>query len=197
MFILGLTGRSGSGKGYLSDVFARYGICSIDCDRVSRDVCFPNSPCVQALANAFGKDILAPGGVLQRKKLAQKAFIDEKSTKKLNAITHPYILQTLETEIETCRLHGAKAVLLDAPTLFESGLDKQCDAIICVTSTDVARVERIVRRDAMTKEDALARLARQKSDDEFRKLCDYEIINDGIQDCEAQVKNILQQLNLQ
>ncbi len=196
MLILGLTGRSGSGKGYLSDVFARYGICSIDCDRVSRDVCAPNSPCVKELADTFGQDIIDQNGVLQRKKLAQIAFADAKSTKKLNAITHPYILQALEAEIETCRIHGAKAVLLDAPTLFESGLNQRCDAIICVTSTDEARVERIVKRDEMTKEDALARLARQKSDAEFRRLCDYEIVNDGAKDCEAQVKIIIEQLNL-
>ncbi len=195
MLILGLTGRSGSGKGYLSQVFSQYGIPSIDCDRVSKDVCAPHSACAFELAQAFGDDILE-NGVLQRKKLAQRAFVSEEKVALLNSITHPHILSALQTQIEGYRLKNCKAVLLDAPTLFESGLHRQCDVIICVTSSDKMRLNRIKMRDSLSEEDAKLRLQRQKSDAEFRALSDFEIINDGACDLATQVTQILNQLHL-
>jgi dephospho-CoA kinase len=196
VLILGLTGRSGSGKGYISELFAFYQIPSIDCDLFTQIVYAPASPCLAELARAFGSDILDENGALLRKKLAQRAFASEKTVQTLNAITHPHILRALQEKLENYRKNGCRAILLDAPTLFESGLNTQCDRIICVTSNDELRMERIILRDTLTKEDAKIRLLRQKSDDEFRALSDYEIINDGTQDCEMQVKQILKELQL-
>ncbi len=196
MLILGLTGRSGSGKGYVSELFALHKIPAIDCDRFTQTVYAPHSSCLNELAQAFGADILDENGVLLRKTLAARAFSTTEGVEKLNAITHPHILRALDGKIDLYRKNNCPAILLDAPTLFESGLHTRCDKIICVTSNDESRMERIISRDTLSKEDAKMRLLRQKSDDEFRALSDYEIVNDGIQDCETQVKRILNALEL-
>jgi len=196
MLILGLTGQSGAGKGYVSTLFAEHGIPSIDCDAVSREVCIPNAPCTLALAKEFGSDILSENGTLLRRELATRAFADEFATHRLNQITHPFILKALEEKIKKYAQNGCRALLLDAPTLFESRLDQRCDHIIAVTAPYSVRMERIRARDGLTEAQAQLRLHAQKEEAFYTSRADFIIVNEKTESCDDQVDHILKQLSL-
>ncbi len=196
MQVIGLTGPSGAGKGYICQLFASYGIPSIDCDAITKEIYLPGSPCLLALEEAFGKEILMSDGTLHRKMLAERAFSSAEATQKLNEITHPWILKAVENHVEDYRKMNFSALILDAPTLLESGLAQQCDVCICVTAPEKIRKQRILFRDALTEAQAEQRLSAQPPISVYCDACQYEIINDGQADCKAQVEAILIKLQL-
>lgn len=197
---IGICGSSGSGKGYVCSIFKEYGIAHIDTDLVYREkTVVPNSLCLKELVFAFGNEILNNDGTLNKSELAKIVFEGEgKDTKRelLNQITHKHIKIDTENIIAELEKQSIKAVLIDAPLLFESGFDKMCNFTICVTANDEIKLERIVERDRISKEKALARLVTQLSDSELRLLCDYEIKNDSSSDIQEQIALILKQENL-
>ncbi len=197
MKVIGLCGSSGAGKGYVCAIFEEYNVKYIDTDRVYRDLTQPNAPCTLELAGHFGNSILNSDGSLNRKELARLVFQDEnaeQSRKALNEISHSHIRKKTEALIEEHRAQGYPATVVDAPVLFESGFDEMCDVTICVTAPLEQKLERIIKRDNITKEQALARLSKQKSDEELRVLCNYEIKNTNGFDVREQVASILKAL---
>lgn len=199
MVVIGLCGSSGSGKGYICQLFTERGIKWIDTDKVYRDITSSRTPCIEALADIFGIEILNEDGSLNRKELSKLVFNGEKAEenrKNLNRIAHSFILMETENLITAYKLDGAKAVLVDAPLLFESGFDKMCDVTICVTAPFETKLERIMKRDNLSLDDALARLRSQLSDDELRARCNYEIDNSGNKEIDSQLDSILKALNL-
>ncbi len=196
MLILGLTGQSGAGKGYVAALFAKHHLPSIDCDAVSREVCAPNAPCTVALAQAFGSDVLDGQGALLRRELAKRAFATPEATETLNRVTHPFILDALHAKMATYEKQGCHALLLDAPTLLESGLDRQCDRIIVVTAPRALRRVRIRARDGLTEAEADLRLDAQKEEAFYLASADFVIVNDNTTDCESQVRAVLEHLSL-
>ncbi len=196
MQLIGLTGPTGAGKGYICKLFFSYGIPSIDCDAVTRQIYTPNSLCLLALSQAFGKDILNEDGTLRRQLLAQRAFTDAASTKKLNELTHPWIRKAIAETVEKYRKEDPPALILDAPTLIESGIDQSCDVCICVTAPYEVRAQRILLRDQLTKAEAELRLKAQPPLSVYQNSCTFEIVNDGVRDCREQVEKILRKLHL-
>ncbi len=202
VLIVGLCGRSGSGKGYVCDLFRRYGIPSVDTDAVYRDIVdcgYPeDNSCLFELREEFGDTIIRRGGGLDRRKLADIVFCDhnEDSLKRLNEITHKYILKRTLDLVSEFGLLGYRCVIIDAPVLFESGFDRICDHTICVTAPLEVAVLRICNRDEITPEKAKSRLAGQMSESRLRALCDMEIYNDGVSDVEEQVVNIIEYFGL-
>ncbi len=197
---IGICGSSGSGKGYVCSVFKKYGIAHIDTDLVYREkTAVPNSPCLNELVLAFSNTILNSDGTLNKSELAKIVFESENKDAKralLNQITHKHIKIDTENIISELEKQNIKAVLIDAPLLFESGFDKMCDFTVCVTANDEIKLERIIQRDKIPKEKALARLVTQLSDSELVMRCDYEIKNDASSDIQKQVALILEQENL-
>ncbi|MBE6605598.1 MAG: dephospho-CoA kinase [Ruminococcaceae bacterium] len=182
MLTVGLTGATGAGKGALCEIFEKYGIHCLDTDLVSRLVCKPGMPCTLELAKEFGEDILLKDGSLDRKALAKKVFSIEKNDallEKLNAITHKYILAYADKWLEDQRASGAKAAVIDAPVLFESGYDKKCDYIIGVTADKELRIRRIIQRDNIDTELAKKRAGLQKDDEYLKKHCSVVFSNNG------------------
>ena len=199
MVIIGLCGSSGSGKGYACAKFEKHGVAYIDTDLVYRQGVLTDSHCVNELTGYFGNGILENGAV-SKKLLAAIVFESENAEIKLarlNEITHKYIkIKTLE-RLSEYEGQGYSAVLIDAPVLFESGFDKMCDATICVTAPYEQKLERIMKRDGISKEKAEARLGAQLSDTELRKRCTYEIDNtDGV-DLDSQIDIILKDLGIE
>lgn len=190
--IIGLCGRSGSGKGYVSKIFASFGIPSVDTDKLYGEiVSMKDSPCLKELSREFGGDIITAEGTLNKKALSAIVFSDDKRLQKLNSITHKYILAETEKRIEELKNSGAKAVIIDAPVLFESGFHRLCDLCVCVTcGTDIS-VKRITQRDGIDEKSAEKRLSSQLSEKELRALCDYEIVNDDIEDPMSQVRDFI------
>jgi dephospho-CoA kinase len=181
MIIIGLTGGSGSGKGYVASLFAKAGVPSLDTDMVSRLVCMPGSDCVRELTERFGTDIIksdgVPAGNLDRAKLAAIAFADRASTDALNNITHKHILNYCRRWLCQRQEDGCPAAIIDAPQLFESGFNAECDAVVAVTADRALRLRRILERDGITPEQAELRLSRQHDEEFYRTHADYIIEN--------------------
>ena len=177
VMLVGLCGRSGSGKGYVSALFSRRGIPSVDTDAVYRTMTGPAdalSPCMIELRARFGDSVVSEDNSLNR--AAMRALVfggDAEALSDLNRITHHYILD------ETRRIADAHcAVLVDAPLLYESGFDAECARVVCVTAPEETIVARIMQRDGIGEADARRRLAAQKSVEELEGRADYVIVND-------------------
>ena len=195
MLIVGLTGPSGAGKGVVCRIFERYGVPCIDTDAVYHNLLQPPSACLDELANRFGTSILNTDGTLDRKALSALVFVPEnrEKLKELNRITHRHILSDVRRQCDTLRQGGCPVVLVDAPQLYESEFDGECDCVIAVVAPHDVCVARIMARDGMTRERAEARLQAQNSIDYFRSHADVIIENHGhIEDMESDVLALLQ-----
>ena len=192
--IIGLTGQTGSGKSTVCEILTQNGLFVIDCDKISREITAKGSPVLLKLAEKFGSDILCEDMSLNRKKLAEKAFSSKENTLLLNSITHPEITKLIEKKIKE---NLDKTIVLDAPTLFESGADKLCDKIVCVLADENIRVDRIIERDNITHEQALARISAQKDDSFFINNCDTVIYNNtGTEQLKNQIDSFLKDIGV-
>ncbi len=198
--IIGICGRSGSGKGYVSRLFSLFGIPSVDTDAVYRDIISggARTECVGELVSVFGSSIVDDEGGLIKRKLANIVFADGAADKlkMLNQITHKYILAETLRILNEYKKMGKKAAIIDAPVLFESGFDYYCDIKICVTAPEEILVERICGRDGLHEFDAKMRLSKQMSVESLREICDGEIVNDGKADIIGQIKNTVEKFEL-
>ena len=195
MKIIGLTGRTGSGKSTVCDIFRQFGIPCLDADLVSRQVVEKGTPCLFELTEYFGSEILLEDGSLDRKKLGNIAFSDEQKLNALNSITHKHINQKVLEWISEMKKSGADAVVIDAPTLFESGEDKICDTTVAVISDDKKRIDRIIFRDNITHEYANKRISAQKDDKFFAEHCQHIIYNNkSISDIKKETEQFLKKL---
>lgn len=179
MKIIGLTGPTGSGKSTVALEAVKLGFTVIDCDKEAKQVVENDLAVLTALCEAFGRDILDQNRKLDRKALAKKAFSTEQGTQKLNSITLPVIIEHISGKIDVCRASGVRKLLLDAPTLYESGADKLCDSVIAVLADKEIRKKRIIERDNLTNEQADVRLAASKPDDFYTSKTEHIIYNVG------------------
>lgn len=192
--IIGLTGATGSGKSTAADLLKELGCAVIDADVLARDALKNGSACLKQLQAVFGNDIIDENGV-NRQLLAKRAFSSPENTQLLNDITHPWIFLQMLKELKKYRELSYKYVVFDAPLLFESNADAVCAAVISVVTPMNLRLERIMKRDNITKEAAIQRMSVQHDDEFFRKNSDYII--DGEQSCEnikLRLKEILDQM---
>ena len=123
-------------------------------------------------------------------------FSDPRKLSLLNQTVFPFIAERYETVRRSYETAGCQGLLLDAPTLFESGLDRSCDCLIAVIADHKEKVKRIMARDNRTEENALRLLSNQHSDDFFRKHCQYVIDNSENDDPEKQVIDVLKKEGL-
>ena len=184
MLVIGLTGPSGAGKGEVSRLLQAQGAAIIDADEVYHALLVPPSPCLDALSEAFGAEILTPDGTLDRKRLAAIVFgepdaeIRKEQIKRLNGITHGYVLARADEILADMEARGVRAAILDAPALYESGGDKRCDLNVTVLSDRETRKRRIVLRDGLTEEEAEARINAQHPDSFYTERADTVLLND-------------------
>lgn len=171
--IIGLTGPTGAGKSMASSVALELGYKVIDCDKLARVAVEKGTDGLKSLVEVFGEDILNPDKTLNRKVLAKKAFVSSDKTELLNKTILPHIVKLVEKEAV-----GDK-ILLDAPTLFESGIDSMCDKTLAVLCDVDTRLSRIMERDGIDKENALLRIGAGKPDEFYNKNADYIIYNNG------------------
>lgn len=172
--IVGLVGPSGSGKSELAARAAGSGWFVIDADRVAREV--TNRPAIQAaLAEAFGADIL-PGGVLDRALLASRAFSSPENTERLNRTVLPTVTEAIR---EKYRQAGERPILLDAPTLLETELTDDCDAVLALLSDRPRRLARVLARDGIDPAAAEQRLDAARPDGYFLARATHVLFNNG------------------
>lgn len=194
-FILGLTGPTGAGKSAAAAGMKARGCAVIDADQLARKAVEPGSPALSELAAAFGPDILDETGALNRALLAQRAFVSSEATQRLNRITHPYIIRLTEEEIRQYAEKGVPLIVLDAPLLYESGMDRLCDAVAAVIAPKQTRLERIMRRDGISRESALLRMSAQNKDEFYTDRARYVLYADtNRQDLYRQAGKLADQL---
>lgn len=174
--IIGLTGESGAGKSLVSGILKKKGCVIIDADAVARGLTKKGSPVLGALACSFGEDILNEDGTLNRRLLAARAFSSDESKKILDGITHPEIIRICKENAEKETSKG-NTVIIDAPLLFTSGLWKICHKTVKVFAPEEIRLERIINRDSLTKEEVLLRFSRQTEETAMSENADIIINN--------------------
>lgn len=193
MKVIGLTGMSGSGKTYVSQIFASYGVHIINFDELVHHLYAGGNACTQALAEAFGTSVLTSDHAIDRKTLGRMVFSDEKRLEQLNRIVYPFVLEEYEKICTEKEAAGVRTLLLDAPTLFEAGCDRYCDFVVAVVADPATRIQRIELRDSVNAREAERRLSHQHNDLFFQQRCKYIIRNSPGQDPVPQVEQILRQ----
>ncbi len=195
MDVIGLTGGIGTGKSTVSAYLREQGFAIIDADQIARQVTEPGTPLLAELAREFGADVLTEGGVLDRKALASIVFTDVEKRKKLDSLTHGRIIQKIQEQIETCKAtKGYQGIIIDAPLLFETGLDEKCQETWLVTAKQDVRIARVCARDGMTAQEVAARIRNQMGEEEKKKRADWIIDNSGtIQGLKQQIQALLAQ----
>ena len=174
MKVIGLCGGSGSGKSTVCDFFAELGIKSINTDKLYHEIISTDSDCTKELVASFGNKVYANPGI-NRSALRDIVFSSPENLRHLNEITHKHILDGVRRRIES--EDNASGIIIDAPLLFESEFDKECDLTVCVVADEEVRVGRIVKRDGISIESARKRIASQIKDSDLIKRCNYHINN--------------------
>ena len=165
MKIIGLTGQSGAGKGTLASLFTEAGIPVVDADAVYHELLIPPSPCLNELRTEFTDAVLNADGTLNRSALAAIVFeaTDEGRARlsRLNEITHRYVIEQTLALLDEYASQGYTAAVIDAPLLIEAGLHEKCDRVVAVLAEREVRVERLMKRDGLSREQIAARLDAQ------------------------------------
>lgn len=176
MLKVGLTGGIGAGKSEVSRLLVEHGALLIDADRIAREVVAPGTPGLAAVAEAFGEDVLAADGSLDRPRLGSIVFADPEKLALLNSIVHP-LVGARSQELETAAADDA-VVIHDVPLLTENGLAPLYDVVVVVDAPPGTQLDRLVRLRGMTEDDARARMAAQASREQRREIADIVIDND-------------------
>lgn len=171
--VIGITGGSGTGKSYISGILRNEGISVFDADKIGHEIFDDSIECRNELVTCFGNEILSENRI-DRKKLGNIVFSEPELLKKLNEITHKYILRRIYNKIEACE---AKITCVDGALLIESGM--KCDALIGVIAAYDVRLRRIMERDGIEETAARKRLDAQKTDEFYINNCDFIIENNG------------------
>ncbi len=189
---IGLTGGIGSGKSTVASIFSQLGVPVFNSDFIAREL-QDNDPALKKnIQTIFGSEIYN-NGKLDRVQLAGIVFTDKNKLDQLTAIVHPAVAQVFDT---FCEVHkNANYILKEAAILFEIGDDQNLDCMLVVAAPFQLRVARVTKRDGITEEQVLKRLANQFSQDEIIKKADFVIVNDEIQMLLPQVLALHNQLS--
>ncbi|MEU5592087.1 dephospho-CoA kinase [Streptomyces sp. NPDC020298] len=176
MLTVGLTGGIGAGKSEVSRLLVEHGAVLIDADRIAREVVAPGTEGLAAVAEAFGDQVLAEDGSLDRPKLGSIVFADPEKLARLNSIVHP-LVGARSRELENAAAEDA-VVVHDVPLLAENALAPLYDLVVVVDATPETQLDRLVRLRGMSEEDARARMAAQATREKRLEIADIVIDND-------------------
>ena len=183
MKIIGVTGGIGAGKTTVSSIMREMGAEVIDADIISREVTRPGEPAWKEIVDYFGEDVLLPDKTLNRKKLASIVFSCAEKRRKLEEIIHSRVTREIKERVERLRNSGYSGiVVLDVPIPVREGFLDTADTVWVVTSPEEERIRRVMKRSGIDREDALRRIRSQLSQEEYIRLADVVIENDGDMD---------------
>ncbi|MDE0315729.1 MAG: dephospho-CoA kinase [Candidatus Poribacteria bacterium] len=199
--IVGITGGIACGKTTVSERLAEKGAIPINADEIGHQLLKADSPVIDDLVNAFGREILEESGDVSRKKLGAIVFEDKSARERLNAILHPLIIQRSRSRARQLVLEDPSCVvLLDAPLLIEAGAYDSVDLIVVVSASPEIQLQRILERShaqnrPLTESEAQARIDSQMPVSEKVKYADVVIENNGtLQELNKQVDELWDQL---
>jgi dephospho-CoA kinase len=196
--VIGLTGGIASGKSTVSMLLKQKGAAIIDADEIAKEIMQPGKPAWTEVVEHFGKGILREDGNIDRKKLAQIVFSDEKELETLNRITHPRIVEEIKRRLKSFREKNESVVVVDAALLLEIGLDLLVDEVWLVAVDEKTQIERLLFREkSMGFAEALERIRAQMPLEEKLKFAQRVIDNGGsIEETKRQVDRIWGELKL-
>ena len=196
--IVGLTGGIVGGKSTVASMFKDLGAKTIDADKLGHSVILPNKPAWKKIVKIFGKDILQNDLTIDREKLGKIVFTNQTLLKKLNEITHPEITKIIKEEMNSAKnkTHNQEKVLIiDAALIYEAKIDRFMDKIIVVYIDKDEQIKRLIKRNNLSKDEALQRVRSQIPMEEKAKMADYVIDNSSSLDkTKEQVEKIWQNL---
>jgi len=176
---IAVTGSAGSGKSLVCKRFKEIGLITLDCDIIARQVVEQGEPGFKDIIEVFGRDVLLNTGNLDRPKLRNLILNDSGMRNKMEDILHPRILEQMMLQISTADYRDIKAVVVEVPLLFESGMDKFFDVTIAVMAKDQDLVKRISERDRVKENDAKKMLSLQMPQEEKMAKADHVLFNIG------------------
>lgn len=195
MFIIGVTGPSGAGKGTFSGILVQeYGFEHIDTDQIAKETV---PEVLDQLVAYFGPQILTPEKQLDRKSLAKEAFSTPQHTQALNRITHPAILNKIQNRIEQAKEDKKVGVVIDGAALIEANVLAWCHTSVAVIAERSTRLQRIINRDQISIENAEIRLNGQKPDEYYIDKTAFTIYNNKKEELEKQTQTLMRQLGFQ
>ncbi len=178
MYIIGITGGIGTGKSTVARIFNLMGIPVLDADKISHEVTEKNGAAVEEIIQTFGENILDDDGVIDRAKLGQLVFKDKNLLDRLSAIVHRRVISTIQDEVKKMEKKKIKACVLDVPIPVKEGFLDLSDLVLVVWSRDSLRIERLVHR-GMGENEAKRRMSMQMNEEEYCRLADEVVRNDG------------------
>ena len=193
--VIGITGNSGSGKTTATEILKRLTNADvIDADKVVRELSVPGTEYLNAIKEKFSEDVFFEDGSLNRKELANKIYNNKEDLERLNSLTFKYVVQEIRKRIEES---SNNIIILDAPLLFESCLDKECTSVIGLIAPFEVKVNRIVARDGISEETAYSRINIQAKDEFYIDKADIVIENIDSNELEDKLKDALRILNIE
>lgn len=188
MKIIGITGNSGSGKSTIAKIIKKQSQgMIIDADKIAKNMTTSNTMYLKEIANTFGTEVVK-NNQLNRQKLADIVFNNAQEKEKLDKITFQYVVDEIKRQINSAK---ENIVILDVPLLFESKLNELCDYTVGVIANENEKIERICKRDCISKEKAMQRINSQPNDEFYVNNCDYIIRNSNPKQISAKVNELL------
>lgn len=189
MKIIGVTGGTGSGKSTVSQILHDLGAIIINADSIAKEVVSKGGKTLEEIAEYFGIEIVDDNGELDRRKLGHIVFNNPEKLNVLNTITHKYIAEKINEKVNSLKSDSdAGVVVIDAPIPIEYGFLDLSDTVWVVVADTKVRIKRIMERDGLSYDEALSRLKAQKKDEEYLKIADEVLVNNGnIEELEKEV----------
>lgn len=191
MMIIGLTGGIGSGKSFIAALFKKLNIPVYNSDERAKELMVSDQKIVTQLQAKFGDSVIK-NNQLDKKQIAAEIFQNKELLKWIESIVHPAVQKDFERWCFENK--DVPFVLKEAAILIESGAYKQCDKIIVVTAPKEIRIERVMQRDGLNRQQVEARMQHQMAQEELTKHSHFIIVNDGVLDVEPKVELIYNQL---
>lgn len=194
MKVIGITGSSGSGKTTLSQILnERKEVQLIDADKVVKEMSVPGTEYLNSIKETFGEEIFLEDGNLNRKLLGNKIYNDKIAREKLNNLTFKYVVNEIIERIEKSKKEDKdkQYLIIDAPLLFEAGLNKYCDYVIALIADTTLKIKRICKRDGIDEKTAQSRLNIQNEDSYYIQKADFIIENNKDCDLREKINEIL------
>lgn len=175
-FLIGLTGNIATGKSEVARLLAELGAGFIDADRVAHDVMRPGGPAYGGVVDAFGPEILAADGSIDRGELGALVFRDPEALRRLEATVHPAVISEVDRRIAAAT---ERVVVVEAIKLIEAGMHRAYDALWVVTAPRALQIERLVETRGLSEAEAAQRIDAQPPQAEKAALADVVLVNDG------------------
>ena len=191
MYKVGITGGIGSGKSTVCRMLAERGVALYDADSRAKELMSTSESLRRALIENFGEETFTAAG-LNRAYLAERVFHNAEQLRLLNSLVHPAVIADFEAWADE---QEGKYVVIESAILFEAGLESRVDVVVAVMAPESLRVERVMVRDGHSKEQVLARIKNQMSDDERSDRAKYSIVNIDVDDLEEDVEQLHRRLS--